>query len=528
MKLRRTLKFHSLRRGKVRQTWNKYNLYNLSKVERTIPNYIQRTFFQQKWNAKALTRAYHGEHIKERKWERMFNRRMLSVVNMDPVYMAHNDGSEQAAGRGSGKDKPSFEDVTPWHERGQVTNKRAKAGFPAKPDLDLVELEQSRDISRKETNLQQFKGQTPYMNMAYAPLERRIDVAIFRALFASSTRQARQFVVHGAVKVNGQVMTHPSYLLNPGDMFQINPEFVLLATGKKKPPPPPKVPKKSRKAAASSEEAAGEEEAEGEEAAAEGEGEGEVDEVAPEDRTPDLDALEARLAKNEAYKEGATPAEAQPNTPGNIPRVLRFLSKQAKEILEQQKGDLQVKKKRKFRNFIKMSRAALSKAGRDGGEAEVASDKTVMEEINAMLRDLSVADPTIAQKAEQSGAFTADEVAKATEGPQKEEQEDKKKPAAKARADYVMSREEVSRMNRLVKEWEDNPEDLSKPYLTPWEPRRFMGAFAFIPRYLEVNQNICAAVYLRHPVARQKYAEVPTPFPPHVMQLAFNWYLRRR
>lgn len=136
----------------------------------------------------------------------MFNRRMLSVVNMDPVYMAHNDGSEQAAGRGSGKDKPSFEDVTPWHERGQVTNKRAKAGFPAKPDLDLVELEQSRDISRKETNLQQFKGQTPYMNMAYAPLERRIDVAIFRALFASSTRQARQFVVHGAVKVNGQVV----------------------------------------------------------------------------------------------------------------------------------------------------------------------------------------------------------------------------------------------------------------------------------------------------------------------------------
>lgn len=44
------------------------------------------------------------------------------------------------------------------------------------------------------------------MNMTYAPLERRIDVAIHRALFASSTRQARQFVVHGAVKVNGQVV----------------------------------------------------------------------------------------------------------------------------------------------------------------------------------------------------------------------------------------------------------------------------------------------------------------------------------
>ncbi len=42
------------------------------------------------------------------------------------------------------------------------------------------------------------------MNMVYAPTERRLDTAIFRSLFASSTRQARQFVVHGAVRVNGK------------------------------------------------------------------------------------------------------------------------------------------------------------------------------------------------------------------------------------------------------------------------------------------------------------------------------------
>jgi ribosomal protein S4 len=41
------------------------------------------------------------------------------------------------------------------------------------------------------------------MNMTFAGLERRLDVAVFRALFASSARQARQFVVHGSVKVNG-------------------------------------------------------------------------------------------------------------------------------------------------------------------------------------------------------------------------------------------------------------------------------------------------------------------------------------
>ena len=44
----------------------------------------------------------------------------------------------------------------------------------------------------------------PYMHMTFAPLERRLDTAIFRAMFASSARQARQFVVHGLVKVNGK------------------------------------------------------------------------------------------------------------------------------------------------------------------------------------------------------------------------------------------------------------------------------------------------------------------------------------
>ena len=46
------------------------------------------------------------------------------------------------------------------------------------------------------------------MNMVYAPVERRLDTAIFRALFASSTRQARQFVVHGYVKVNGKKVSN--------------------------------------------------------------------------------------------------------------------------------------------------------------------------------------------------------------------------------------------------------------------------------------------------------------------------------
>ena len=55
-----------------------------------------------------------------------------------------------------------------------------------------------------------------------------------------------------------------------------------------------------------------------------------------------------------------------------------------------------------------------------------------------------------------------------------------------------------------------------------------MSAFAFIPRYLEVNHNVCSAVYLRHPVARPGLAEVPSPISNETASLAFNWYLRRR
>ena len=82
---------------------------------------------------------------------------------MDHRYLAENDGSELAAGRGSGL------------EPAPNSNTRVPTKLPI-----------------------------PYMHMTYAPLERRLDMAIFRALFASSARQARQLVTHGQVKVNGQ------------------------------------------------------------------------------------------------------------------------------------------------------------------------------------------------------------------------------------------------------------------------------------------------------------------------------------
>jgi ribosomal protein S4 len=96
----------------------------------------------------------------------MFRPHMASVVPMDHRKLASSDGSEEASGRGSG----------------------------------LVKAQQYTHTGQA----------IPYTNMVYAPLERRLDTAVFRALFASSARQARQFVIRGSVKVNGKKVWHLS------------------------------------------------------------------------------------------------------------------------------------------------------------------------------------------------------------------------------------------------------------------------------------------------------------------------------
>jgi len=48
-------------------------------------------------------------------------------------------------------------------------------------------------------------------------LEKRLDVTLVRAHFASSIRSARQFIAHGNVLVNGKVQTKKSFVIQKGD-----------------------------------------------------------------------------------------------------------------------------------------------------------------------------------------------------------------------------------------------------------------------------------------------------------------------
>lgn len=54
-------------------------------------------------------------------------------------------------------------------------------------------------------------------------LERRLDNVVYRAGFAYSRRQARQFVRHGHFYVNGKKVNIPSYQVSPGDVIELSP-----------------------------------------------------------------------------------------------------------------------------------------------------------------------------------------------------------------------------------------------------------------------------------------------------------------
>ncbi len=56
-------------------------------------------------------------------------------------------------------------------------------------------------------------------------LERRLDNVVFRLGFASSRAQARQFVRHGHVLVNGRKVDIPSYLVRVGDVVELSPKM---------------------------------------------------------------------------------------------------------------------------------------------------------------------------------------------------------------------------------------------------------------------------------------------------------------
>ncbi|KAL5116154.1 hypothetical protein ACEQ8H_005930 [Pleosporales sp. CAS-2024a] len=453
---RKKPRFHSLKKLHVRQDWSRWTLYALSQLR--PPDVVTRTYFQQKWAAKAASRAYHGEHIQEKKWKRQFKRNLPAVVPMDHRYLAQHDGSEQAAGRGMGADtKTTDKDKGTW--------KRA-------PPM------------------------TPYMQMTYYPLERRLDTAIFRALFASSVRQARQFVVHGLVKVNGkksksagvdaQQMQYPGYQLNPGDMFQVEPSSVMFATGAHK-----YRSKHGRR-------------------------------VARAEAAKRAAAREANPAKPPPARPSFIEPAREDPTPAELKKHLESLMEQVDEVLAE---DVGAKDKQKFRAFRQSVKKAMS-LWRTANPETITTLDAQFDFLKTQFTEHTINRPLSSSSSSPSSSPSSSSSSSSSSRDPTTINEPLISPEDQARLRKAFEQLRLETEHSSV--WNGHKHNPLVPYRTPWRPRDYMSAFAFIPRYLEVNQNVCAAVYLRHPVARPGLAEVPTPFHIETGQLAFNWYLTRR
>lgn len=252
-------------------------------------------------------------------------------------------------------------------------------------------------------------------------------------------------------------MVHPGFQLNPGDMFQVEPDRVLYATGATKDAAERRATRKFRSKVSS-----------------------------------DDESMHESTSKEPPPKK---PKSSEPSTPTHPRTKLSKLLEQAKSVLSTPSQDLTAKRKRDLRAFQQALKRTIS-------------------------RPTSLTESLDAQVLEMAHKLNISVIEDAP-GPDLPSAPLDPKQAAISDAEKAL-------LKQALAEAKENPIDPSKSYATPWRPREYMSAFAFIPRYLEVHHKVCSAVYLRHPVARPGLGEVPTPYPIETNALAFNWYLRRR
>jgi hypothetical protein len=272
----------------------------------------------------------------------------------------------------------------------------------------------------------------------------------------------------------------------------------------------------------------------------------------PAESAAEAEAEGDKPEANAEAAEGETAASLTPEAEWQLKnKALKALLKDVKKLLKNNPKDLTAKEKKQLRLFRADAKRFLSHPEKSEADpAELIDELQLQMKSHELLREsFEKLDLKESQEHDQAEA-AAEAEAEGAQAAAKEEtkaqhkqpevnrerqiekgleglSEEQKTKAKRIMGDASLSREEMRKLAQMLRYDEENPIDDSKPYATPWRPRPYMSAFAFIPRYLEVNPNICAAVYLRHPVARKGMAEVPTPFSYLTSQLTHNWYLER-
>lgn len=366
---------------------------------------------------------------------------------------------------------------------------------------------------------------TPMALQTYAVLEKRLETALFRAMFALSVRQARQFILGGHVQVNGVVIKHPSFPLAGGDVFHVNPEKVLMAMGKAKP---------------SLEQA-----------------------IKTDNRQITVWNKHVALAKSNP-KETFELMQAKPKTLDTLGKTNEGVAQ--KKLQKQKMAEMKKKQDQVSRELILSDIVAAAK-GKDAADAKVfskygsdahkaAAVYKLLADARHPILDLSNVGPIAAKLVHtKKPEFETDserlmavhvkqllgEIRKnvwetlrvGAEAPLTVGKQylpdygQKLNYHQKLDKDAVIEDEKTALVNLPWQKGLFGRQDPTKPYFTPWTPRAFIGAFAILPAHIEINFATCHAIYMRDPIARPGQSEVITPFPEDLHQRAYMYYARK-
>lgn len=313
-------------------------------------------------------------------------------------------------------------------------------------------------------------------------------------------------------------MIYPGYLLNPGDMFQVDPTMVLHRTGTIL------LPTKQerhllREQAAKAKKAA---------KAVEGRAAEKLETSAPSEPEGALESTPADLEEALEPEEELTEEESnvsEADEAAATKKTILFLRAQAIDLeANPPKGKrIPAKQKQDLRAYRKSLKSSLSKAK--------TLSPSAVDDLESAFRTLSnrIQGDDKLEPAPTRGRVSEPQSDSLIEG-------NPKYPPMTSYDATSFTTDPTDPSNPLS--YLFTLPDGRAPPLGPdgkpinpgprWEPKDYMSAFAFIPRYLEVNQTIMSAVYLRHPVVRPGIAEVPSPFNFETHLLTFGWYLRRR
>lgn len=373
-------------------------------------------------------------------------------------------------------------------------------------------------------------AETPMPLQTYAPLEKRLEVALFRAMFASSVRQARQFILGGHVTVNGVVIKHPSFPLQAGDVFHVTPEKVLLAMGRVK---------------------------------------------------PSLDkAIKVDSDQIAVWNKYVKQAKENPKTVWDLkqlkPKSLNTIDDYTKDLKEKsskfsQDTDSKMKKLQNettresiLSSILKIGNGnenvtldQFKKFGKNSSKALLIYEK--LQKFNHDLMKNHSIDQAKSFIKKKKPEFTSTEEARLAtavkqllgeiqrdtwENIRVSAQEDKVSKYSTTKSyspsyanslsyhqlldkDAIKENESKAKINLPWQKGLFGRKDPSKPYFTPWTPRPFIGCFAILPAHIEISFTTCHAIYLRDPIARPGHSEVITPLPIGQHERAYLYYTRK-